>query len=132
MPDATERRPFRFYDNREKYLLFTTTCSEKQETARRVGQELEQLDVPRALARELAPHGILVNGVSPGLVDTGFDPLSEEAKAAHAASLPLASAATTVKTCSPSAASGRGSVVKNSPVSVAAWPLTVTATAPLT
>jgi 3-oxoacyl-[acyl-carrier protein] reductase len=43
----------------------------------------------RALAKELAPHGVLVNGVSPGLVDTGFDPLSEEVKAAHAASLPL-------------------------------------------
>jgi 3-oxoacyl-[acyl-carrier protein] reductase len=43
----------------------------------------------RALAKELAPHGVLVNGVSPGLVDTGFDPLSEEIKAAHAASLPL-------------------------------------------
>jgi 3-oxoacyl-[acyl-carrier protein] reductase len=43
----------------------------------------------RALARELAPHDILVNGVSPGLVDTGFDPLSEEAKQEHARSLPL-------------------------------------------
>ena len=43
----------------------------------------------RALARELAPRGILVNGVAPGLVDTGFDPLPEGAKSAHAASLPL-------------------------------------------
>ena len=43
----------------------------------------------RSLAKELAPHGILVNGVSPGLVDTGFDPLSEEVKHAHAAGLPL-------------------------------------------
>jgi len=43
----------------------------------------------RSLAKEMAPHGILVNGVSPGLVDTGFDPLPEEVKQAHAASLPL-------------------------------------------
>ena len=43
----------------------------------------------RALAKELAPHGVLVNGVAPGLVDTGFDPLPDEVKAAHAASLPM-------------------------------------------
>jgi 3-oxoacyl-[acyl-carrier protein] reductase len=43
----------------------------------------------RALAQELAPLGILVNSVAPGLVDTGFDPLPEAAKQAHAAGLPL-------------------------------------------
>ena len=43
----------------------------------------------RSLAKEMAPHGILVNGVSPGLVDTGFDPLPEAVKEAHAQSLPL-------------------------------------------
>ena len=43
----------------------------------------------RALAKELAPHGVLVNGVAPGLVDTGFDPLPDDVKAAHAASLPM-------------------------------------------
>jgi hypothetical protein len=34
---------FRFYDNRQKYLLFVTTCSEKWVIAERVGMELVNL-----------------------------------------------------------------------------------------
>ena len=34
---------FRFYDNREKYLLFVTTCSEKWVVAERVGLELDSI-----------------------------------------------------------------------------------------
>jgi hypothetical protein len=34
---------FRFYDNRQKYLLFVTTCSEKSVIAERVGMELANL-----------------------------------------------------------------------------------------
>ena len=33
-------RPFRFFDNREKYLLFVTTCGEKWAIAERVTREL--------------------------------------------------------------------------------------------
>ena len=34
---------FRFFDNREKYLLFVTTCSEKWAIAERIGRELDDL-----------------------------------------------------------------------------------------
>ena len=44
-PDMTgDERPFRFFDNREKYLLFVTTCSEKWAIGQRIGAELEALD----------------------------------------------------------------------------------------
>jgi hypothetical protein len=36
-------RNFRFFDNRQKYLLFVNTCSEKQVIARRVGLELANI-----------------------------------------------------------------------------------------
>lgn len=46
-PDPAEARDrqknFRFFDNRQKYLLFVSTCSEKAVIARRVGQELQNL-----------------------------------------------------------------------------------------
>jgi hypothetical protein len=40
---ATSERTFRFFDNRQKYLLFVNTCSEKEVIARRVGLELAHL-----------------------------------------------------------------------------------------
>lgn len=35
-----EDRPFRFYDNRQKYLAFVTTCDEKWQIAKRASDEL--------------------------------------------------------------------------------------------
>ncbi len=35
--------PFRFYDNRQKYLAFVTTCNEKSAIARRASHELSLL-----------------------------------------------------------------------------------------
>ena len=40
---AAPDRPFRFFDNREKYLLFVTTCGEKWAIGERVGDELHHL-----------------------------------------------------------------------------------------
>ena len=43
---AAERSPsrnFRFFDNRQKYLLFVNTCSEKEVISRRVGMELAHI-----------------------------------------------------------------------------------------
>ncbi len=47
---------FRFFDNREKYLLFTTTCSEKREIAKRVARELQHL-TPRPPALRVFQAG---------------------------------------------------------------------------
>src|SRR5690242_21584449 len=38
-PESTTT-PFRFYDNRQKYLAFVNTCNEKSAVARRASQEL--------------------------------------------------------------------------------------------
>ena len=49
--------PFRFFDNREKYLLFVTTTSEKWAIARRVNEELARLQ-PKPPALRLFDAGM--------------------------------------------------------------------------
>lgn len=55
--DVSSERNFRFFDNRQKYLLFITTCSEKEKVAQRVGQELDHVK-PRPPALRLFDAGI--------------------------------------------------------------------------
>ena len=54
-PEAAHN--FRFYDNRQKYLLFVTTCSEKQVIAQRVGLELGNIH-PRPPALRVFDAGM--------------------------------------------------------------------------
>jgi SAM-dependent methyltransferase len=56
-PTSDPQRNFRFFDNRQKYLLFVTTCSEKWVVAHRVGQELANIH-PRPPAVRLFDAGV--------------------------------------------------------------------------
>jgi hypothetical protein len=56
-PTAEAAHNFRFYDNRQKYLLFVTTCSEKQVIAQRVGLELANIH-PRPPALRVFDAGM--------------------------------------------------------------------------
>jgi CheY-like chemotaxis protein len=48
---AAQTTPFRFYDNRQKYLAFVTTCNEKAVIAARCAEELERVrPTPPALS----------------------------------------------------------------------------------
>jgi hypothetical protein len=55
VPEA--ERNFRFFDNRQKYLMFVNTCSEKWVVASRINQELTNLH-PRPPALRLFDAGI--------------------------------------------------------------------------
>lgn len=52
-----EATPFRFYDNRQKYLAFINTCNEKAVIAVRAGREIVQLG-PRPPALRMIDAGI--------------------------------------------------------------------------
>jgi hypothetical protein len=56
LPSAPSRG-FRFYDNRQKYLLFVTTCGEKWVVAQRVGMELANIH-PRPPAIRVFDAGV--------------------------------------------------------------------------
>ena len=56
-PSVDARQNFRFYDNRQKYLLFVNTCSEKWEIANRVSLELANLH-PRPPALRVFDAGV--------------------------------------------------------------------------
>jgi len=43
IPETGDSNNFRFFDNRQKYLMFVNTCSEKWEIGQRVSQELANL-----------------------------------------------------------------------------------------
>ena len=48
--DISQETNFRFFDNRQKYLMFVNTCSEKDVVAQRVGMELSHIHpVPPAI-----------------------------------------------------------------------------------
>ncbi len=54
---ADPQRNFRFFDNRQKYLLFVNTCSEKWEVASRVSEELAHIH-PRPPAVRVFDAGV--------------------------------------------------------------------------
>lgn len=56
-PSRDSQRSFRFFDNRQKYLLFVNTCSEKQVVAERVSLELGSIH-PRPPAVRVFDAGV--------------------------------------------------------------------------
>ena len=56
-PRSAPHEGFRFFDNRQKYLLFVSTCGEKTEVARRVTQELANIS-PRPPAVRVFDAGV--------------------------------------------------------------------------
>jgi len=55
--DSSDGRPFRFYDNRQKYLAFVNTTNEKRKVAERVAKELALLK-PKPPALRLFDAGM--------------------------------------------------------------------------
>lgn len=57
VPEPEQRSNFRFYDNRQKYLMFVNTCTEKWAIAERVEKELANIH-PRPPAIRMFDAGV--------------------------------------------------------------------------
>ena len=57
MTDNSTKQPFRFYDNRQKYLAFVNTCNEKWKVAERAAEELAHI-APQPPALRLFDAGM--------------------------------------------------------------------------
>ena len=57
MKNPIDSRPFRFYDNRQKYLAFVNTCNEKWKVAERAAEELIHIQ-PKPPALRLYDAGV--------------------------------------------------------------------------
>ncbi|WP_439406264.1 hypothetical protein ACNJX9_33240 [Bradyrhizobium sp. DASA03076] len=55
--EAAPEKRFRFYDNRQKYLMFVNTCSEKRVVSERIALELDQIH-PRPPAVRVFDAGV--------------------------------------------------------------------------
>ncbi|GLR91598.1 hypothetical protein [Bradyrhizobium iriomotense] len=55
--EAEPEKSFRFYDNRQKYLMFVNTCSEKRVVSERIALELDQIH-PRPPAVRVFDAGV--------------------------------------------------------------------------
>jgi hypothetical protein len=56
-PQPRTATPFRFYDNRQKYLAFITTCNEKQVIATKAAEQIAQLQ-PKPPALQIFDAGV--------------------------------------------------------------------------
>src|SRR5215467_11761192 len=56
-PEHAAATPFRFYDNRQKYLAFINTCNEKQVIAAKAAAEIEHVR-PRPPALRIFDAGV--------------------------------------------------------------------------
>ena len=64
------RKNFRFFDNRQKYLLFVSTCSEKEIISKWVGKEISLLNPSLSQEKMIKNH--FISNLNTSLVQIFF------------------------------------------------------------